>query len=89
VDILDPIQNGAGTEPEGLKKDFGDNLYFHGGIDTQNILPHGTHEQVHKEEKYFIRVLNHDGGYILGSNQDFEGDVPVENILALCAARDL
>ena len=89
VDVLDPIQKVTGMEPEGLKQDFGDNLCFHGGIDTQNILPHGTPEQVRKEAEHFISVLNHDGGYILGPSQDFEGDVPAENILALYAARDL
>jgi len=36
-----------------------------------------------------IDVLNRNGGYILGPSQDFEGDVPVENILALYAARNL
>jgi uroporphyrinogen decarboxylase len=89
VDVLDPIQKVTGMEPEGLKKDFGDQLCFHGGIDTQNLLPHSTPEQVRKEAEYFIDVLNRNGGYILGPSQDFEGDVPVENILALYAARDL
>jgi uroporphyrinogen decarboxylase len=83
VDVLDPIQKVTGMEPERLKTDFGDKICFHGGIDTQNLLPHGTPEQVCKETEYFIDVLNRNGGYILGPSQSFEGDVPVENILAL------
>lgn len=31
--------------------------------------------------------MNVNGGYILGPSQDFEGDVPVENIIALYDAR--
>ncbi|VGO11905.1 hypothetical protein PDESU_00453 [Pontiella desulfatans] len=87
VDGLDPIQKVAGMEPEGLKADFGDQLCFHGGIDTQDLLPHGTPAAVTAEAERFIETLNKNGGYILGPSQDFEGDVPVENILALYAAR--
>ena len=89
VDGLDPIQKVSGMEPEGLKKDFGDRLCFHGGIHTQNLLPHGKPEEVRAETERFIDVLNRNGGYILGPSQDFEGDVPVENILALYDARHL
>lgn len=87
VDVLDPIQKVKGMEPEGLKKEFGDKIAFHGGIDTQNLLPNGEPEQVRKEAIHFINVLNHQGGYILSPSQDFEGDVPVENIAALYSAR--
>ena len=89
VDALDPIQKVEGMEPEGLKADFGDKLCFHGGIDTQHLLPHGTPEAVKAEAERFIERLNHEGGYILAPSQDFEGDVPAENILALYAARNL
>ena len=40
VDILNPIQPAAaGMEPEGLKRDFGEQLCFHGGVDIQYLLP--------------------------------------------------
>lgn len=41
VDVLDPVQKVVGMEAEGLKEDFGDKMTFHGGIDTQNLLPFG------------------------------------------------
>ena len=87
VDALDPIQKVIGMEAEGLKRDFGDKLTFHGGIDTQNILPLGTPEQVAKESRYFIETLNKNGGYIFGPSQALEGDVPVENIEAMYETR--
>lgn len=88
VDILDPIQKVSGMEPEGLKRDFGDRLTFHGGIDTQGILPFGTQDDVMKETKHFIDTLNINGGYILMASQGFEGDVPVENIEAMYKMRE-
>lgn len=89
VDILDPVQKVAGMDAEGLKKDFGDKLTFHGGIDTQKILPLGTPEEVRKEAERFIEIMNNNGGYILAPSQTFEGDVPVENIEAMYLARQL
>lgn len=87
VDALDPIQKVVGMEPEGLKRDFGKQITFHGGIDTQNILPLGTPQQVAEESKYFIETLNKDGGYIFASSQALEGDVPIENIEAMYETR--
>ena len=88
VDILEPLQKVNGMEPEGLKRDFGKDLTFHGGIDTQRLLPFGTPEEVKAETRYFIDTLGSDGGYILMASQNFEGDVPVENIEAMYSVRD-
>lgn len=87
VDVLEPIQKVKGMEPEALKKDFGDKLTFHGGIDTQFLLPSGTPEEVIRETKYFIDTLNVNGGYILAASQNFESDVPIENIEAMFSVR--
>lgn len=87
VDILDPVQKVAGLEPEGLIKDFGGKITFHGGIDTQNLLPNGNEEEVAKEVKHFIDVLGKNGGYILAPSQAFQNDVPLENIEALYKAK--
>jgi uroporphyrinogen decarboxylase len=87
VDMLDPVQKVTGMEPEGLKKDFGTKLTFHGGIDTQWLLPNSTPEEVEKETRYYIQTLNGDGGYILYPSQEFQPDVPIENIEAVYRAR--
>src|SRR5208337_810246 len=42
VDVLNPIQPGtAGMEAIGLKRDFGAQLSFHGGVDIVDLLPKG------------------------------------------------
>jgi uroporphyrinogen decarboxylase len=87
VDLLDPVQKVRGMEPEGLKNDFGSKLTFHGGIDTQWLLPGGTPGEVEKEARRFIEVLGKDGGYILYPSQEFQPDVPIENIEAMYRAR--
>lgn len=84
VDILDPIQP-AGPEmaPDRLKADFGDRLCFHGGIDMQRLLPHGSPDEVRAERRRYCDMLGRDGGYILGPAHLFQPDVPPENILAV------
>jgi uroporphyrinogen decarboxylase len=84
VDVLDPIQPiRDDMAPERLKADFGDQLCFHGGIDMQHLLPHGTPEQIRTEVRRYCEVLGRDGGYILGPAHLFQPDVPPENILAV------
>ncbi|GAA0181820.1 uroporphyrinogen decarboxylase family protein [Clostridium sediminicola] len=83
VDILEPIQKVKGMEPEKLKKDFGHELAFQGGIDTQKILPKGSVKDVINETNHFIDTFNVEGGYILMGSQSFEGDIPIENIEAI------
>ena len=87
VDVLEPLQKVKGMEIEELKQQFGDVLAFHGGIDTQGLLPNGTPEEVKKETQYYIDTLHQTGGYILMASQGFEGDVPIENIEALYSVR--
>lgn len=88
VDLIEPIQKVVGMDVDGHKADFGDKLAFQGGVDTQALLPFGTPEEVKAETERIIRALGKGGGYILAPSQDFEGDVPVANILALYSARD-
>jgi len=54
IDVLDPIQPvGPEMTPEQLKAEFGDRLSFHGGIDMQHLLPHGTADDVRAEVRRY------------------------------------
>jgi uroporphyrinogen decarboxylase len=87
VDVLDPIQPvGPQMDPRRLKADFGDRLSFHGGIDMQHLLPHGSPEQVRAEVRRYCDALGRGGGYILAPAHLFQPDVPPENILAVYQA---
>lgn len=87
VDILDPIQVGAeGMSPLGLKADFGERIAFHGGVDTQGVLPFGSSEEVRRAVKDLLEIMKPGGGFILAPSQELQPDVPMENILAMYEA---
>jgi len=83
-DILNPIQvRAAGMIPRELKKEFGEKICFHGGVDVQKTLPYGTVEEVKREVRERIDVLGENGGYILAPTHNFQADIPMENIIAV------
>lgn len=86
LDILDPIQKVKGMEIEKLKAEFGDKLTFHGGIDTQDLLPTGSPAEIKSEVKRVIETFGRGGGYIAAPVHNVQADVPVENIIALSDA---
>ncbi len=88
VDILNPIQTSAGkmADLSGLKKRFGKNIIFCGGIDTHRILPSGTTEEVREEVKRVMQLLGEGGGYLVASVHTIMNDVPPENVLAMVDA---
>jgi uroporphyrinogen decarboxylase len=57
-------------------------LAFHGGLSTQKTLPFGTPDDVRRETRRLL-ALGADGGYIFAPAHDVEGDVPLENMLAM------
>ncbi len=83
VDILDPLQKVAGLEPETLREAHGNRIAYHGGIDTQHLLPSGSPEEVSAEVDHYVEILGRSGGYILSPSQAFQGDIPLENILEM------
>lgn len=82
LDVLNPVQPEC-MDIQKLKQDFGDKLSFWGGISTQDTLPYGTPEEVKKEARRVRDILAKNGGYVLAPSQSLQGDVPVDNILAL------
>ena len=85
LDVLNPVQPEC-MDIARLKRDFGRKLTFWGGIGTQRVLPYGTPEEVKAEARRVRNLLSAGGGYIFSPSQDVQGDVPVENIVALLEA---
>ena len=84
TNILNPIQwRCAGMDREGLKRDFGKDLVFHGGVDNQKTLPFGSVEDVRKEVRDNIRILGAGGGYILAPCHNVQVITPVANVVAM------
>lgn len=84
VDILDPVQVSAkNMEIDRLKKLFGKDICFHGGIDAQKLIPLGKPDDIRKEVKRVNRLFGYEGGIILGPSHYITVDTPVENIIAI------
>ncbi len=85
IDSLNPIQPQCpGMEMEGLKRDFGQDICFHGAIDNQEILPFGSPEEVRAEVRHAIDALASDGtGYILAPCHNIQAVTSVESIIAM------
>jgi uroporphyrinogen decarboxylase len=88
VDILNPIQTSAGSMSDlpALKKRFGSNIVFCGGIDTHRLLPCGSVEEVRQEVRRVMQILGPDGGCMIGAVHTVMDDVPPENVLAMVDA---
>jgi len=84
IDVLNPIQwRCKGMDRKGLKRDFGDKVIFHGGVDNQYTLAFGTLEEVREEVIYNIQVLGEGGGYILAPCHNIQAVSPPENVVAM------
>ena len=71
-------------DPENLKEKFGDQVAFCGGVDTQELLPHGTAEEVMAAVKH-LREIFPTGLIISPSHEAVQSDVPPANIEAMFA----
>jgi uroporphyrinogen decarboxylase len=87
IDVLNPIQwRLPGMAREGLKRDFGGKLVFHGAMDNQETLPWGTVADVRREVEENLRILGAGGGYILAPCHNIQVVSPPENIVAMYEA---
>jgi len=85
IDVLNPVHVAARDmgDTARLKREFGHRLSFCGAIDTQQVLPHGSTDDVRREVRRRIKDLAPGGGYILASVHCIQADVPPENVCAL------
>lgn len=88
IDALNPVQvsaEGMG-DTAALKRAYGDDICFWGGIDTHKVLPHGTSADVRAEVRRRIADLAEGGGYVVAAVHDIQMDVSPENIIAMAEA---
>jgi uroporphyrinogen decarboxylase len=85
LDILHPIQPEA-MDIFALKREFGHDLTFCGGISTQQLLPRGTPQQIREEVNRLADCMGQGGGYILEPGITLQADIPTENLVAVIQA---
>jgi len=85
LDVLNPVQaNCPGMDALELKREFGKELSFMGGVDTQGVLPNGSADEVRRATARLIDGMTSDGGgYILAASHTIPPDTPEENIFAM------
>jgi hypothetical protein len=88
IDIVNPVQCSAvGMEPEQLKAKYGDRLTFWGGgVDTQQVLPFGTPEQVREQVLRRCEIFAPGGGFVFNTIHNIQAGTPVANIVAMTDA---
>jgi uroporphyrinogen decarboxylase len=83
IEVLNPIQwRCPGMEREGLVRDFGRQVIFHGAVDNQQTLPFGTPEDVRAEVMDNIRIFA-GARWICAPCHNLQPVTPTANILAL------
>ena len=85
IGVLNPVQcNCPGMDPLELKHEFGAELAFMGGVDTQDLLPNGTPGQVRHATARLIEGMTADGGgYIMAASHTVPPETPDDNIFAM------
>jgi uroporphyrinogen decarboxylase len=91
LDVLNPVQGACpGMDPLELKREFGRDLAFMGGVDTQELLPHGTAAEVRRETCRLIDGMTAGGGgYILAAAHTLPPETPPDNVFAMYEAAGL
>jgi uroporphyrinogen decarboxylase len=86
LDILQSLQPQArGMDLAALRREYGRDLCFHGGIDIQEVLPHGSPSDVREHVRRQVEAGGR-SGYILCTAHNIQADTPTDNILALFEA---
>ena len=80
VDALNPIEIKAGMDVLGIKKEYGDRLVLHGGI---NAVLWDDKDAIIAEIDRLIPTLKENGGYIFSSDHSIPNSVSLENFRSI------
>jgi len=85
LDAINPIQvTASNMDPDVLKREFGKDIIFFGGIDENEILAYASEEKVREETRRIIDILGSDGKYIVAASHDYIlPEIPARNIVAM------
>lgn len=84
-DAINPIQcSAAEMDPATLKKTYGkDVVFWGGGVDTQQVLPFDTPEEVRRQVLERMEIFSPDGGFVFNAIHNVQPKTPVENLVAM------
>jgi uroporphyrinogen decarboxylase len=85
LDVFNPFQPEV-MDCREIKRQFGRDLCFYGGVSIQRLLPRGTPQEVRDEVRRLMDDVGRGGGFIIAPSHDMPGDIPLENMLAFVEA---
>lgn len=80
IDSLNPLEIKAGMDPIKLKKDYGEKLVLHGGI---NAVLWDDRDAIIEEIRRLVPVLKENGGFVFSSDHSIPNSVSLENFKAI------
>lgn len=85
LQVFHPLQPEA-MDIRRIKREFGRDLAFRGGIGTQGALVFGTPDQARAEVHQAVQILSEGGGYFMETAKPLPEETPVENAVAVIEA---
>lgn len=82
VDVYNTVQPKI-YDLKTLKREYGKDLTFYGGISTQQFLPTASRQETIAMTKRVLGLMGQGGGYILSPTHSVTPDIPVDVILAM------
>jgi uroporphyrinogen decarboxylase len=84
IDVLETVQpEPEGMNPYALKKEFGKDITFWGGLGCQSIVTFGNPGQITSEIRKLRNDMSAGGGYILAPSKPINKSVSLENAVAI------
>jgi uroporphyrinogen decarboxylase len=83
--MLNPMQPES-MDVHWLKREFGRDIAFYGGMGVQGVLPSGSPEQVRQQARRLLVELGCGGGYVFGPGSSVTADTPLANVVACVEA---
>ena len=87
LDVYQSVQPEAkNNAPYELKRKYGDQITFWGGLGSQSTIPFGTPSEIKAEVIRLCHEMGRGGGYILAPAKPLQPETPTENAAAVVEA---
>jgi uroporphyrinogen decarboxylase len=82
LDILNPVQPDV-MDIYAIKREYGRDLAFLGGVSVQQLLPRASPEGVRAEVRRLIKEVGAGGGFVIAPTHSLGPDIPLANLVVL------
>lgn len=80
--VLNPVQPDV-MDIYQVKREYGKDIAFHGGVSVQHFLPDSTAAEVRTGVRRLIAEVGAGGGFVIAPTHSLGNDIPPENLLVL------